>query len=107
MKFLIDAQLPPALCGWLRQKGHEAVHVFEIAMVDATDQAIATYAAANDFTLISKDEDFIVLRIPDRFGFLWLRCGNSTNKALIDWLAPRWEQVTKLLEKNERFIELR
>ncbi|MGK6317981.1 DUF5615 family PIN-like protein [Sphingomonas sp. DT-204] len=27
MRFLIDAQLPPALCGWLRERGHEAIHV--------------------------------------------------------------------------------
>ena len=26
MNFLIDAQLPPALCGWLRERGHQAVH---------------------------------------------------------------------------------
>jgi predicted nuclease of predicted toxin-antitoxin system len=27
MKFLVDAQLPPALCGWLEARGHEAEHV--------------------------------------------------------------------------------
>jgi predicted nuclease of predicted toxin-antitoxin system len=25
MKFLIDAQLPPALAGWLREAGHEGI----------------------------------------------------------------------------------
>ena len=41
MKFLIDAQLPPALCGWLRDRGHEAVHVSEIGMGSASDAVIA------------------------------------------------------------------
>ena len=27
MKFLIDAQLPPALARWLQEASHEAVHV--------------------------------------------------------------------------------
>ena len=27
MRFLIDAQLPPALCGWFEEQGHEAEHV--------------------------------------------------------------------------------
>lgn len=41
MNFLIDAQLPPTLCGWLRERGHQAVHVFEIGMVAASDAEIA------------------------------------------------------------------
>lgn len=44
MKFLIDAQLPPALCRWLRDHRHEAVHVSEIGMIAASDVAIATRA---------------------------------------------------------------
>ncbi|HEX8223717.1 MAG TPA: DUF5615 family PIN-like protein [Allosphingosinicella sp.] len=29
MRFLIDAQLPPALCGWFEERGFEAEHVSE------------------------------------------------------------------------------
>lgn len=106
MKFLVDAQLPPALCGWLREHGHEALHVNEIGMGAASDAAIASHAEANGVTLISKDEDFVVLRLPDRFGLLWLRCGNATNRALIAWLAPRWPQIATLLDRGEHFIEV-
>lgn len=31
MKFLVDAQLPPGLCGWLEDRGHAAVHVGDLA----------------------------------------------------------------------------
>lgn len=41
MRFLIDAQLPPALCGWFEARGHEAVHVSAIGMVGASDTEIA------------------------------------------------------------------
>lgn len=57
--------------------------------------------------LISKDEDFVTLRLPDRFAFLWLRCGNATNRALTSWLEARWAQIEALLGGGERLVEVR
>jgi predicted nuclease of predicted toxin-antitoxin system len=107
MKFLIDAQLPPALCGWLRERGHEAVHVSEIGMIAASDAEIAARAEADGAVLVSKDEDFVTLRLPDRFAFLWLRCGNASNRALVAWLALRWREIEALMLSGERFVEAR
>ena len=107
MKFLVDAQLPPALCEWLRDRGHEAVHVAEIGMIAATDGEIAARAERDSAVLVSKDEDFVTLRLPDRFALLWLRCGNVTNRALAGWLDARWEQIEALLAQGERFVEVR
>ena len=107
MKFLVDAQLPPALCGWLHERGHEAAHVFEIGMIAAGDAEIAARAEMDGAVLVSKDEDFVALRLPDRFAFLWLRCGNTTNRALAEWLEPRWKRIEALLESRERFVEVR
>ena len=107
MKFLVDAQLPPALCRCLRDRGYEAAHVSDIGMIAASDVAIAARAEADGAVLVSKDEDFVVLRLPDRFALLWLRCGNATNRALVMWLEPRWEQIEALLANGERFVEVR
>lgn len=107
MRFLIDAQLPPALAGWLRERGHEAQHVADIGMVGASDREIAARAEASGAVLVTKDDDFLALRLPDRLGLLWLRCGNATNKALAAWLEPRWLQIETLLAKGERFVEVR
>lgn len=107
MNFLIDAQLPPALCLWLRERGHEAAHVSELGLTGATDAEIADRAEAEGLVLVTKDEDFVTLRLPDRFALLWLRCGNATNAALRDWLEPRWETIERMLEAGERFIEVR
>lgn len=107
MRFLVDAQLPPTLVRWLREHGHEAVHVSEIGMVAASDADIATRAEADDVVLVSKDEDFLLLRLPDRFTLLWLRCGNATNQALAAWLEPRWDRIDALLRDGERFVEVR
>lgn len=107
MKFLIDAQLPPALCGWLRERGHQADHVFDLGLTAASDEEIAARAGTDGAELVSKDEDFVTLRLPDRFAFLWLRCGNATNRALTAWLTPRWDEIEAWLERGERFVEVR
>jgi predicted nuclease of predicted toxin-antitoxin system len=107
MRFLIDAQLPPALAGWLRERGHEAEHVEDVGLLAATDAAIAIHAEVSGLVLVTKDEDFSALRLPDRFGLLWLRCGNATIRALFAWLQPRWTEIERLLNEGERVIEVR
>ena len=107
MRFLVDAQLPPAMCRWLRAQGHDAAHVAELGLLAAPDAAIAARAQAAEEILLSKDEDFLWLRLPDRFALVWLRIGNATNHALLLWLAARWDQVVRALEDGERLIEVR
>jgi predicted nuclease of predicted toxin-antitoxin system len=107
MNFLIDAQLPPAFCVWLHSRGHQAEHVFELSLGAATDREIAELAEREAMILVSKDEDFVTLRLPDRFAFLWLRCGNATNRALILWIELRWNQIEQWLENGERLVEAR
>jgi predicted nuclease of predicted toxin-antitoxin system len=106
MNFLVDAQLPPALCRWLEARGHATAHVVEAGLGSASDAEIAARAEAEGVILISKDEDFLLLRMPDRFALLWLRCGNSTNRALTAWLEARWERIEALLRSGERLVEV-
>lgn len=107
MKFLIDAQLPPGLRLWFELRNIEAVHVNDIGLGSASDIEIALYVVSDGFILISKDEDFLTIRLPDRFVLLWLRCGNTTNRALTVWMDERWARVALLLANGERLIELR
>ena len=107
MKFLVDAQLPPGLCGWLRDRGHVAVHVHDLPDAPATDRRIVALVEEEQTVLISKDEDFVTLRLPDRFAFLWLRCGNISNRGLRDWLGAHWVSVERRLEAGGRLITLR
>jgi predicted nuclease of predicted toxin-antitoxin system len=58
MRFLVDAQLPPALVGWLAAGGHEAEHVGDRKMQTASDAAIWDYALATSAVIVTKDEDF-------------------------------------------------
>ncbi len=63
MKFLVDAQLPPALKDWFRIHGYEARHVQDVGLLDAKDGAIWEHALAGNAAIVTKDEDFA-----DRFG---------------------------------------
>jgi len=40
VKFLIDAQLPPALARWLQDAGYQAEHVGDLGLREANDSAI-------------------------------------------------------------------
>lgn len=76
-------------------------------MVAASDVEIAARAEVGGAVLVSKDADFVTVRLSDRFAFVWLRRGNATNWALVAWLEARREQVEGLLEGGERFVEVR
>jgi predicted nuclease of predicted toxin-antitoxin system len=58
MRFLVEAQLPPALARYLAAGGQEAEHVADIGLGGAKDQAIWEYAARVGAVIVSKDEDF-------------------------------------------------
>ena len=59
--------------------------------------------------IMSKDEDFVDhwLLSPAPVQLVWVRKGNCSNQALLDWLEPLWPGVVKRLEQGEKLIELR
>jgi predicted nuclease of predicted toxin-antitoxin system len=58
MRFLVDAQLPPALATWLADHGHEAAHVVDAGLAGADDRLVWDHALASGAVIVSKDEDF-------------------------------------------------
>ena len=106
MRLLIDAQLPPALCDWFRDRGHEAEHIRDILGGQTPDPEIARYAEQHEAVLVTKDDDFL-RHPPDRSRLIWLRCGNISNRRLRLWLAPRWLLIEERLEQGEKVIEVR
>lgn len=109
MKFLIDAQLPPALAHWFREAGYESQAVREIDLREAEDGAIWGYAAQNDYVIVTKDEDFSSRAQATKIGpsVVWLRVGNTSNAVLRDWLIPCVPQVVALIDQGTRLVEVR
>ena len=109
MRFFIDAQLPPLLCQFFTQRGHEARHVFESFEHSAPDEIIFDHGRESLSVIVTKDDYFA--RQSDAKGappqILWLRIGNCRNPALIETLSSAWLNIEAALERGERIVELR
>lgn len=108
MRFLIDAQLPPALAAHLAALGHRAEHVNLIERGVASDADIWAYATKAGAVIVSKDQDFAALARGSESGaqVVWIRLGNTTNKALWATLEPLMPEIVEALEAGERLIEV-
>ncbi|MGN7613959.1 DUF5615 family PIN-like protein [Magnetococcales bacterium HHB-1] len=108
MRFLIDAQLPPALARWLEGQGHYAEHVMDIDLGSASDHRIWSYAGRVEAILITKDEDFITLASlsPNGSRLVWIRVGNTTRRALLKWFATVLPSIESAFEAGETVIEV-
>ena len=108
-RFLIDAQLPPALAERLAAAGFKASHVDRIGLGGASDLAIWRQAPALADALITKDIDFVQLARSDALGVavIWIRIGNVTNAALWRVLEPALPEIVAALRAGERIVEIR
>lgn len=107
MRLLIDAQLPPSLCGWFAERGLTAVHVIDELGGQTPDHVIARHVEQHAMALLSKDDDFVLRYPPVRSRLIWLRCGNITNRALRIWLDARWPAIQERLRQGDTVIEVR
>lgn len=109
MRFLVDAQLPPALARLIREHGHIAEHVTEIGPADASDNDLWRYALAHDAVIVTKDEDFANMVATGREAprVVWVRVGNTRRAVLMAWFEPLIEQIVSMLQAGDRLIELR
>ena len=109
MKFLVDAQLPPALVGLLAEAGHEAWHVEDIGLRAAADSSIWQHALELSAVILTKDEDFARRFHQSREApvIVWLRVGNSSRRALLQWFTPLLPEISQRIREGHRLIEVR
>lgn len=108
MKFIVDAQLPWRLKLWLAEKGLDVIHTEDLPERNKThDIEIANLANTGNRILISKDGDFLKLKIlqnkPRRL--LLITTGNISNNDLLDLFARNFEIIAKLFDSFE-IVEL-
>jgi predicted nuclease of predicted toxin-antitoxin system len=109
LRFLVDEQLPQALAGFLREQGHEAEHVRDIALAGSADKVLWNMAIERGMVIVSKDEDFpqrAWLRDPHP-QIIWVRWGNVSNPAFLTRFSGAWPLVLKSIEAGESVVELR
>jgi len=108
VRFIVDAQLPPALARYLQTLGHSADHVLDLGLERGADRDIWEAAAKHSAIIVTKDEDFRAMRMIAEQGptILWIRIGNTTTPYLLDALARAWPLVLDALERGEPIIEV-
>ncbi|PYE28646.1 putative nuclease of predicted toxin-antitoxin system [Rhizobium sp. PP-CC-3A-592] len=109
MRFLVDAQLPPALARWLSALGHESLHVADIGMQSASDRAIWDLAEKDGWLIITKDEDFAQRKTLTASGpqVVWLRWPNGRRADLLARFEQVLPRVIAALERGESLVEVR
>ncbi len=84
MRLLFDEQLSEELVALLRDIFPESLHVRQIGLGGAGDEAIWSLAIERGCLLVTKDEDFhrlsVLREAPPKV--LWLRLGNCTTHAV-------------------------
>ncbi|MCS6787519.1 MAG: DUF5615 family PIN-like protein [Thiobacillaceae bacterium] len=109
MIFRLDAQLPPALAGYLSARfGVQALPIRDLGLREASDELIFQQARAAGAILITKDHDFVrkSLRAGAPPQIVWLTCGNCSNARLRELFERRFPDVLGLLAAGEPVVEL-
>jgi len=108
LRFLVDAQLPPALARWLAANGHEARHVADLGMQAASDAAIWDHALSSKSAIITKDEDFAqrLVLAGDGPVVVWLRLPNTRRRDLLAWFERVMPDVLTALARGETLVEV-
>lgn len=108
MRYLVDAQLPPALARWPSRRGHSSEHVAERNLARAKDRAVWDYAVATNAVIITKDEDFAIRRVMVSQGptIVWIRVRNTRKQELLIWFDAQLPQILQALSEGETLIEV-
>jgi predicted nuclease of predicted toxin-antitoxin system len=109
MKFLWDHNLSPRLVKRLADVFPDGLHVGDVGLAAASDDAVWRFAAEHGRTIVSKDSDFLqrslVLGPPPKV--VWVRCGNCSTDALESLLRRHREDLRKFLtDETSAFLVL-
>ena len=102
MRFLVDANLSPRVAEWLRDKRHDAVHVFEVGLNEAGDHRILEEAASRGQILLTVDLDFgeILARSSRGASVLILRLRSTATTTVSRRLEVALAQAAAALEEG-------
>jgi predicted nuclease of predicted toxin-antitoxin system len=107
LRFLVDAQLPPALARRLAALGHRAEHVADCGLAQASDDAIRGYATSVSAVIVTKDEDFAVHRVLHGGpSVVWIRIGNTRRAELLRRIEADFEKLIRALDAGETLVEI-
>lgn len=108
MKSLVDANLPPHLCRWLRARGHEAGHLVDSDLLRATDTEIWDRGRNEQVIILSKGVDFydrsLLFGAPPQV--LHIAVGNCSNARLLHILDSEWSRIDAALSSGSKLVSI-
>lgn len=109
MRFLCDVHISIQLVKFLSQHGFEAIHVNGLPNKwNTTDSEICKLADANDYVVISKDQDFrnshFISGTPKKL--IRITLGNISNKELITIFENHLTILLKAMNSDKFYIEI-
>ncbi len=108
-RFLVDAQLSPALARWLAEQGYPAEHVYDFGGDGTTDSQVWNRALQSAAVIISKDEDSALRAMREEVTgpqVVWIRTGNTRRAAMLQWFGQLLPVIISSLQRGERIVEL-
>ena len=103
MKLLLDENLSPKLVPQLAEAFPGTASVYDVGLHGRPDTAIWDYAAAQDFVIVSKDDDFRQLSFfrgqPPKV--VWLLVGNAGTDLVADLLLRSRDAVAIFVDRTE------
>jgi predicted nuclease of predicted toxin-antitoxin system len=108
LRFIVDAQLPPALCKLIADFGHTAQHVFDLGLNGTQDRLIWNHAKATACVVVTKDNDFVSFSILDANPppLVLIRIGNMRRVNLLVRMQDAMPRIAAEIERGERIIEV-
>ena len=104
-----DAQLSPAIAGWIENNFDvQAFALRDLGLRDAEDLEIFEAAIKSNAVVMTKDSDFVSLleRLDAPPKIIWLTCGNTSNANLKIILSKTLQDAIDFLESGEKIIEI-
>jgi len=109
MRLLFDQNLSHKLVARLADIFPDSVHVRDVGLQSATDSEIAAYALREGLTIVSKDADFLALRIVlsgEQIRMVWVRLGNGSTRQVEAALRLRQTAIEALVDDPSQMIEI-
>jgi predicted nuclease of predicted toxin-antitoxin system len=103
MRFLADAGISPETANYLRQLGHDAIHVRELGLQRAADDELVKLARAQDRIVLAFDLDFgeiLALGVLDRPSVILLRLSDETAASVNRRLSAVLAEQQSALERG-------
>lgn len=102
MSFLLDENLSWRLVRRLEPAFGPVEHVSSLGLQSASDLDIWRYARAQNWTLISKDDDF--RELVERLGYppklVWINAGNLSSSEIATLLISAHERIQQFVQEG-------